>query len=227
MVIRGIHARLALFSLSIFSALQAQFPKKMIIHVPVCDVRSIPMAGKTFDKYQETQLMRFDQVIAFEERNGYLRIQALDQGNYDGWIRSDCAMAVDRDAFVAHAKRFVSQPYCWGGCSVPTLDSTVPTGVDCSGLVYLCARYCGMYVPRNARDQFNHCSPVNFLQPGDLIFTAPEDDPEKIDHVLIYIDNNLVIEARGKGLITGVQISRFNTRFTEGEKLYYGTFFID
>ncbi len=230
----------SLLLLLCMGTMHAQFPKKLVVHVPVCDVRSVPQSGEPFDQFQETQLLHGDRVIAYEEHNGFLHIKALDQRNYPGWIRGDNATEVpefparspiitvaDRGEFIAHAMRFDRQPYCWGGCSGPVSLLGVPTGVDCSGLVYLCARYCGIKVSRNARDQFNDCTPVATLQRGDLIFTAPVSAPTKIDHVLIYLGDDWVIEARGQEPQTGVRIIGVPERFVGGEILYYRTFFTD
>ncbi len=206
---------------------------KMIITAPVCDMRKTSVQGQTFDKHQETQLVAGDHVVAMEESGNYLLVEALDQRGYRGWIRRDATQEVKmfpermpcavlgREEFVNFARTFLGQPYCWGGCSPPTPHSPVPTGVDCSGLMYLCARHCGINISRNVRDQIHDCGNVTTPQPGDLIFSAPRDNPTKIEHVMIYLGNSEVLHASGKGQQTGVII----TKVPEDEVLYARTLF--
>jgi len=62
------------------------------------------------------------------------------------------------------AKSFLGAPYLWGGRSV--------LGVDCSGLVQLCALLTGHALPRDASEQAQHGQAVDFsaLQNGDAVF---------------------------------------------------------
>jgi hypothetical protein len=77
-----------------------------------------------------------------------------------------------RDATVHYARLFLGMPYVWGGCSPYLSHVNHLTGVDCSGLIYLCYRACGFELPRDAHDQFLATYPVHpaNLQPGDLVF---------------------------------------------------------
>ena len=241
--------RLLLLTL-VSSSLHAQFPKKMIIDAPVCDVRTHPEPGTTFDNLQETQLTYGDRVIAYKEHNGFLRIEALDQRNYPGWIRGDVAKTVamfptraikpklGRKEFIAYAHNFLGQKYCWGGCSEPVPDSPIPTGVDCSGLIYLCARACGINLARNSGDQLKECKVITTLRPGDLIFSAPEQRPNKITHVMIYEGEGKIIEALEEAtqkVCLSDPVQRFGkpiAQLNDGEPangvvLYFRSFFKD
>lgn len=92
---------------------------------------------------------------------------------------------------VDFAKKLLGAPYLWGGRSL--------FGIDCSGLVQLCARAAGKLLPRDASEQIKEGELVYFLpeiQPGDLAFFGNEEG--KIVHVGIMIDNEHIIHSSGK-----------------------------
>ena len=87
------------------------------------------------------------------------------------------------------ASMFLNIPYLWGGRTV--------MGMDCSGYSQLVYRLCGINIPRDASQQVECGSTLNFLQetmPGDLAFFG---DDEKITHVGIMVDNSHVIHCSG------------------------------
>jgi hypothetical protein len=69
------------------------------------------------------------------------------------------------------ARRFAGTAYLWGGCS--------GWGVDCSGLVHLAHRACGIVVARDAHDQASAGDAVPSAAPaeGDLLFFSRPDEP--------------------------------------------------
>lgn len=92
---------------------------------------------------------------------------------------------------VSIAYMFLNSPYLWGGRSA--------LGIDCSGLVQTVFRICGISLPRDASQQVNIGSTVNFLQearPGDVAFF--ENEEGHIIHVGILISNRTIIHASGK-----------------------------
>lgn len=97
----------------------------------------------------------------------------------------------DPELMVANAKKLLEVPYIWGGRTV--------MGIDCSGLVQICARTAGLILPRDASQQSRCGEIVYFLQetqPGDLAFFG--DAAEHITHVGIVISNEQIIHASGK-----------------------------
>lgn len=104
-----------------------------------------------------------------------------------------------RSAIVQTASQFIGQPYLWGGRSFhdPKLRDGRATGVDCSGLVHLAYRLNGISIPRDAHEQFLRARSIPFseLLPGDLIFLARRESPEKIFHVLLSLGGEQAIES--------------------------------
>ncbi len=110
-----------------------------------------------------------------------------------------------RQKFIKIAGTFLNTPYSWGGRSSFDTIAKIQTGVDCSGFINLIHRVYGIDIPRDAHDQFKLCRMMhgNTVQPGDLIFFAKQVGPEgpfskKVDHVMMYFGNELIIESTGK-----------------------------
>ena len=95
------------------------------------------------------------------------------------------------DLLVENAKKMLNAPYLWGGRTA--------FGIDCSGLVQVCARLSGLILPRDASQQVECGELVYFLQetqPGDLAFFGDEDG--RITHVGIVMGNEQIIHASGE-----------------------------
>jgi len=325
--------KMSLLLLFIFYGAIYSWPKKMIITVPVADLRNersdvTDFSHTKYDTAQLTQLIFGENVIAYEEVDGYLKVSAVDQEVYDfgksefiecpGWIRSEQALEVED--FFNHnlivkepsaiiwddekseeiikiylgtelsgaigdggffdvifpagkgriknnqvlylddfnldeeslrleicnvAKLFLSNPYTWGGRSIhdELLESKGQlTGVDCSNLVSLSYKVCGMKIPRNSFSQHKKSRSINSgkeLKPADLVFTAQWKLSAlgyKVGHVMIYLGDDCFIESIG-GKIRKVMLTTGKDRFgksvvelnnddkTNLGKVYFGTFF--
>jgi hypothetical protein len=89
-----------------------------------------------------------------------------------------------------YSKLYLNTPYLWGG--------RTPLGIDCSGLVQMTYKLCGINLPRDSWQQEKVGTKINSLaetKEGDLVFFGNE---TKINHVGLLIDNQTVIHASGK-----------------------------
>lgn len=92
-------------------------------------------------------------------------------------------------SIIDNALSYRNTPYLWGGKS--------PFGIDCSGLTQIVFRQCGYNLPRDAYEQVEYGSEVDYedAQAGDLAFFINANG--KVHHVGIIGANNTVIHASG------------------------------
>lgn len=109
------------------------------------------------------------------------------QGRYiklnKGGTASDPEATSKGSSVVSYARRFLGNPYVWGG-------SSLTHGTDCSGFTMSVYRHFGKSLPHSSYAQRSSGRRVNGLRnakPGDLICYS--------GHVAIYMGNNRVIHA--------------------------------
>ena len=98
----------------------------------------------------------------------------------------------------AYAKKFVGNPYRWGGTSLTK-------GADCSGFTQSVYKHFGISIPRTSSAQRTAGKKVKSLskaKAGDLICYY--------GHVAIYLGNNKIVHASSRK--TGIKIS-YNARY--------------
>lgn len=95
-----------------------------------------------------------------------------------------------RDRVILLAKKMLNLPYRFGGNG--------PFGIDCSAYVQKVYSFCGLSLPRSAREQFRVGEPIDKeeLSVGDLVFFRTY--ASFPSHVGIYLGNNLFIHASSK-----------------------------
>jgi cell wall-associated NlpC family hydrolase len=93
---------------------------------------------------------------------------------------------------VAYAKRFLGNPYQYGGTSLTN-------GTDCSGFTMGVYAHFGVYLPHSSYAQRSYGTPISYSEarPGDLLFYS--------GHVAIYIGGGKIIHASTErtGIIIG------------------------
>jgi hypothetical protein len=91
------------------------------------------------------------------------------------------------------ASSFLQAPYLWGG--------RTPAGIDCSGFSQLVLKSAGVSLPRDASQQVECGTTVDFVeeaQIGDLAFFSSSADAESITHVGIVCGKNKIIHSSAK-----------------------------
>ncbi len=238
------------------TAAWAAEPYEARVAVPVADLRKEPSPpGPTpdHDPFEESQLLYGDPVRVLEERDGWARVEAIEQQEwthherwegYPGWVqlsdltrdgktsgkRKTSGAGVQREAVVQAAREFIGTPYYWGGRSRydPTAKTPPHRGVDCSGLTGLAYQANGITIPRDAHEQWMKARAVtrDELGPADLVFFSDPKNWKKITHVMLYAGGGQVIEGPGTGKsVRETDLdSRLKEAETDGRKVYYGTF---
>jgi cell wall-associated NlpC family hydrolase len=136
--------------------------------------------GSVFPFYSNNNITFEDQSFLFE-------------GNIVDGSEKRVAQQIISTAFL-----FLNAPYLWGGKN--------PLGIDCSGFTQLVYKLNGYKLPRDAYQQVELGSPLNFVEEaeaGDLAFFDNEEG--KIVHVGILLDHERIIHASGS-----VRIDKFD-----------------
>lgn len=134
-----------------------------------------------------------------------------------------------RSKLIRILKSFLGFPYYWGGRSHGK--------VDCSGLVSLSFRTCGLQIPRNSHPQFLEANKIEGanIAPGDLIFFAKPENPNRVSHVLIYTGRRQIIDASPIGVTISTDIAKLGKKISlikHGETcgnwvIYFGSYLND
>lgn len=126
---------------------------------------------------------------------------------------------VQREKFVAEAKKYVGCPYVLGAVG--------PDSFDCSGLVYFTARESiQKQLPRTAKALYSYCRivPDSKKEIGDLLFFKTNNSGAAVTHVGIYIGHNQFISAISDGPNTGVIVSSLNQDYWRPKYVGCGQF---
>jgi gamma-D-glutamyl-L-lysine dipeptidyl-peptidase len=105
----------------------------------------------------------------------------------------------DRNKILKTAFQFLHAPYLWGGRS--------EFGIDCSGFSQLVYKLNGIKIPRDAYQQAEQGTELDFIEevlPGDLAFF--DNESGKITHVGIVISPTEIIHASGTVHIDGLNL---------------------
>ena len=127
----------------------------------------------------------------------------------EGMLREPCLADFDTE-FYRLIDHYLGSPYMWGGRSI--------FGIDCSGFSQACYAHFGIFLKRDAYQQADMGSTVDFItqiKPGDLAFF--DNEQGKITHVGIMVDKQTIVHASGQ-----VRIDKMDQQgiFREDEDRY-------
>lgn len=142
-------------------------------------------------------------VILFNTTPVNAALNKMQYKNETRMIKKANKIIVKRQIVQKTAKKYLGVPYIWGGFS--------PRGFDCSGLIRYVYAKINIFLPHNARLQYNYGKPVSRtnLQVGDLVFFS------NLGHVGMYIGGGNYIHSPRSG--SYVKLSRLSDRTN-----YYG-----
>jgi len=118
-----------------------------------------------------------------------------------------------RQKIMASAKKFLKDPYRKKH-EYNAFVKKKRQKVDCSELIQRSYRANGQMIPRSSLLQFRACKKIKKnilknLKPADLIFAAARKTPHKINHVMMYLGNDKLIESTGSnGKVRIISLSR-------------------
>jgi cell wall-associated NlpC family hydrolase len=121
-----------------------------------------------------------------------------------------------RKVIVSQAVEQVGKPYRLGG-------NSPREGFDCSGLAFFTYLQAGKLLPRKSEDQYLYAQKIAQAKQGDLVFFSTDSRGKRIDHVGIYIGNDLFIHAPGKNkpVTTGNLTENYWQKRYKGSGTYY------
>ena len=170
---------------------------------------------------------------AVGETNGWWHVQLLNHES--GWIAADLVASRPRlqhattddrrQQILSMARELIGEPYYWGGRST----RVGARGIDCSGFVNLCYRAAEVAIPRDAHEQFMRARAIDLAnaRPGDLIFLADPNNPQRMTHVMLSVGGSDVIEAPGTGQrVRQIPLEEKLRAAGRGRRVACGTFFL-
>lgn len=143
--------------------------------------------------------------VKSKKKNYY---EVIVPGKQTGWIEMKNTILVPTDKpipktsaddFAATVAKFKDTQYLMGGVS----DIQ---GIDCSGIVYICARINGVELPRGISEQFEFIKegPESFeeVKVGDLVYFSANEDKSGVSEVGVCIgEGKYIYASRVKGAV--------------------------
>lgn len=215
----GWHAYPGWIHESEISTTDSLLPPNCVVCIPW-----VPIKGLTFPLSYGTFLHR--------KEKGAILLPNGQIGECDPRFLRPLPFSLSRDTLLQDAYSFLGMPYLWGGRG--RFMRGAISSVDCSGLINLLYRGQGVVIPRDAHDQYlkSRKIPPSSLLPGDTIYLAKKEKPERMTHVVLYLGGNRFLEAPESG--KNVRILSFQTHLEDilqledrpqTSRAYYGTYF--
>ncbi len=154
-----------------------------------------------------------------KEQEQFVKIR-LPDGTAGYLPRNDVKIADEltfsRIDIINEAKQFLGLRYLWAG--------TVSYGFDCSGFTMRLYQSQGISISRNAKDQACEGIFINNkmnLQPGDLVFFARNQGRGQIQHVGMYIGDDMMIHLSDTSSF--VCVDSINSKKYWGARRYFNS----
>jgi cell wall-associated NlpC family hydrolase len=166
-------------------------PKQVLLGISENDALSSKHASVVVDKFAELEIDSANTIISIASTQSVDIIQKYTDRKFRFLGRMVEMGSKAIEPIDVLAKRWLHTPYLWGGRSV--------FGIDCSGFTQNVFKMQGIALQRDAYQQAEQGTLVNFIeeiQAGDLAFFDNEE--ERIIHVGIVLDKQTIIHASGQ-----------------------------
>jgi cell wall-associated NlpC family hydrolase len=164
--------------------------KQLLIGITENEALSTNHCAVVADKIAELEIEQSSTLLSIGSTQSTDIIQKYSNLKYRYIGRSIEMGSKGIDTIDKLAKTWLHTPYLWGGRSV--------FGIDCSGFTQNVFKMHGIHLHRDAYQQAEQGSLINFIeeaQTGDLAFF--DNDEERIIHVGIVLDKQTIIHASG------------------------------
>jgi gamma-D-glutamyl-L-lysine dipeptidyl-peptidase len=166
-------------------------PKQIYIGISENEALSSKHSSVVVDKFSELEFDQNHMLLSIASTQAVDIIQKYTEKKYRFLGRMVEMGSKAIEPIETLAKRWMHTPYLWGGRSI--------FGIDCSGFTQNVFKMYGIALHRDAYQQAEQGTLVNFIeevQPGDLAFFDNEE--EHIIHVGIILDKQSIIHASGQ-----------------------------
>ncbi len=178
-------------------------------------------------KYKKSFSVAADEIDKFKKVNELRAVDETEELDFDGdeevapdnLVLTEPGKGVylyslredDLKKLISNALDYIGATYKYGGDNIASMD--------CSAFVRRVFKEININLPRTSREQYSLGVEIgiNELKEGDLIFFAKK---KRINHVGIYIGNNMYIHAarKGKGVIVSSLDSPYVKKYFVGAK---------
>ncbi len=165
--------------------------KQVILGVTKNEALSTLRANVIIDRYADLELNNSNLTLSIASTLSTETIQQHTNYKYRFTGRSAEMGSSAIEPITSLTLKWLHTPYLWGGRSL--------FGIDCSGFSQNVLKMYGIKLKRDAYQQAEQGTLVDFIEeakPGDLAFF--DNDEERIVHVGIILENNQIIHASGQ-----------------------------